>query len=69
MYADDTVVHFAATAQPLPPGAGGMHAALGGTGFVNAADGLLMCLFAGDQSLAFVAYANLIPLDRFQETL
>jgi hypothetical protein len=69
MHADDAVVDFAASAQPLPRGADGMPAALGRTGFVKAADGLLVSVFAGDQPLAFVAHANLIPLDRFHETL
>ena len=69
MHADDTVVYLAATAQPLPRGADGMHAALGRSGFVKAADGLLVSVFAGDQPLAFVAHADLIPLDRFHETL
>jgi hypothetical protein len=69
MHADDTVVYLAATTEPLPPGADGMLAALGGSGFVEAADGLRVRVFAGDQALAFVANAGLIPLDRFHETL
>jgi hypothetical protein len=69
MHADDAVVDFAATAQPLSSGADRMVAALGRSGFVKAADGLLVSVFTGDQPLAFVACAGLIPLDRFHETL
>lgn len=69
MHADDAVVDLAVTTQPLPRGADGMHAALGRSGFVKAADGLLVSVFAGDQPLALVAHADLSPLDRFHETL
>jgi hypothetical protein len=69
MDAADAVVDLAATTQPLPRGADGMHAALGRPGFVKAANGLLVSVFAGDQLLAFVAHTPLIPLDRFHETL
>jgi hypothetical protein len=69
MHADDAVVDFAATAQPLPSGADGMAAALGRSGFIEAADGLRVRVFAGNQLLAVVACAGLIPLDRFHETL
>jgi hypothetical protein len=69
MHADDTTIYLAATTQPLPRGADGMHAALGRSGFVKAADGLLVSVFAGDQPLAFVPHTDLIPLDRFHETL
>src|SRR5712692_4751127 len=69
MHADDAVVDLAAATQPLPRGADGMHAALGRPGFVKAANGLLVSVFAGDQLLALVARLALIPLDRFHETL
>jgi hypothetical protein len=69
MHADDAVVDLAATTQPLPSGADGVHAALGRAGFVKATDGLLVSVFAGDQPLALVARAGFIPLDRFHETL
>jgi hypothetical protein len=69
MHADDAVVDLAATTQPLPRGANGRHAALESSGFVQAADGLLVSVFASDQPLAVVAHADLIPLDRFHETL
>ena len=69
MHTDNAVVDLAATTQPLPRGADGMHAALGRSRFVKAADGLLVSVIAGDQPLALVAQAGLIPLDRFQETL
>jgi hypothetical protein len=69
MHADDTVVDFAATAQPLPSGAGGMAAALGRGGFVHEAEGLRMGVLASNLPLTFVAHAGLIPLDRFHETL
>ena len=63
MYADDAVVDLAATTQPLPRSADGMHPALGRSGFVQAADGLQVSVFEGDQPLALVAHATLIPLD------
>jgi hypothetical protein len=69
MHGDDAVVDLAATTQPLPRHADSMHAALGRAGFVQAADGLLVSVVASDQPLAFVPYADLIPLDRFHETL
>jgi hypothetical protein len=69
MHADDAVVDLAAATQPLPRGADGMHAALGRPGFVKAANGFVVSVFAGHQLLAFVAHTALIPLDRFHETL
>jgi len=69
VHADDAVVYLAATTQPLPRGADGMHATFGCSGFVKAADSLLVSVFAGHQPLAFVAHTDLIPLDRFHETL
>lgn len=69
MHADDAVVNLAATTQPLPRGTDGIVAALGRSGFVNAADGFLMSVFTGDEALALVAHALFIPLDRFHETL
>jgi hypothetical protein len=69
MHADDAVVDLATTTQPLPRGADGMHAALGRSRFVKAADGLPMSVFAGNYLLAPVPDARLIPLDRFHESL
>ena len=69
MHADDAVVHLAATTQPLPRDAGGVHAALGRSGFVKAADGLLVSVLLGDHLLALVAHTAFIPLDRFHKTL
>lgn len=69
MHSDDAVIDLALTTQPLPRRPDGMHAALGRTGLVNTADGLGVGVFARDQPLALVAYADFIPLDRFQETL
>ena len=69
MHADDAIVHLAAIPQPLPRGADGMHAALGRARFVNAADGLLVSMLAGNQLLAAVPHTGFIPLDRFHETL
>jgi len=69
MDADDAVVDLTATTQPLPRGANGLVAALGRAGLIQAADGLRVRVFTGDQPLAFVAHGNLIPLDRFHETL
>jgi hypothetical protein len=69
MHADDAVVDLAATTQPLPRRANGMHAVLGSSRFVNAADGLRVRMRAGDQPLAVVPHPGVIPLDRFHETL
>ncbi len=48
MDADDALVNLAATTQPLPRGADGMAAALGGAGFVQAANGLRVSVLASD---------------------
>ena len=69
MHADDAVVDLAETTQPLARGADRRRAALGRSGFVKAADGLLVSVFAGNEPLALVAHAAFIPLDRFHETL
>ena len=69
VHGDDAVVDLAATTQPLTRGADRMLAALGRSRFVQAADGQLVSVFAGDQLLAFVPQTALIPLDRFHETL
>jgi len=69
MHADDAVVDLAATTQPLPRGADGMHAALGRSRFVKAANGLRVRMLTGNQLLALVPQPRLIPLDRFHETL
>jgi hypothetical protein len=69
MHADDAVIDLAATTQPLSRGTDGMHAALGRSRFVNAADSFHMSVFAGNYLLASVPHAHLIPLDRFHETL
>jgi hypothetical protein len=69
MHADDTVIHLAPTAEPLPPGADRLVAALGRSRFINAADRLGVSVFVCNQLLADVAEAAFIPLDRFQETL
>jgi hypothetical protein len=69
MDGDDAVVDFAATAQPLPPDADRLRAALGRSRFIDAADRLGMGVLARDQPLALVAHARFVPLDRFEETL
>lgn len=69
MDADHAVIHFATTTQPLPRGPDGVHAALGRAGFVQAADRLRVGMFAGYQPLTVVTHPDLIPLDRFHETL
>ena len=69
MHADNAVVDLAAASQPLPRRANGLLAALGGSGLIQAADGLRVRVFAGDQPLAVIAHAGLIPLDRFHEAL
>jgi hypothetical protein len=69
MHADNAIVDLAATTQPLSRGADGMRAALGRSRFINAADGLLVSVLAGDQPLTVVPHTGFIPLDRFHETL
>jgi hypothetical protein len=69
MHADDAVVNLAATAQPLPCGAHGMAAAFGRSRFIQAADRFGMGVLLGHQALAVVAHTQLVPLDRFHETL
>ena len=69
MHADDAVIDLAATAEPLPRDANGLNAALGRSGFIEAADREGMGVRPGNDSLALVAHAAFIPLDRFQETL
>ena len=63
MHGDNAIVYLAATTQPLPGGADGLVAALGRAGFVKAADGQRVRVFAGDQPLAVVPHTLLIPLD------
>jgi hypothetical protein len=69
MHADDTVVDFAATAEPLPGGADRLVTALGRSRFINAADRLGMGVLACDQLLALIAQVGFLPLDRLQESL
>jgi hypothetical protein len=69
MHADDAVVDFAATAEPLPPDAHGLIAALGRSRLIEAADREGMGVRFRHDSLALVAHAAFFPLDRFQETL
>ena len=69
MHTDDTVVDLAATTEPLARGADGMRAALSRCRVVNAADGFLMRMLAGDQPLTVVPHTGFIPLDRFHESL
>jgi len=69
MDAHDAVFDLAATPQPLARSADRMRATLGRSRFVNAADGFLMSMLIGDQPLTVVPHAELIPLDRFHESL
>jgi len=69
MHADDAVVDLAATTEPLARGADRMRAALRRSRFVQAADGFLMRMLAGDQLLTVVPHTEFIPLDRFHESL
>ena len=69
MHADHAVIHLAPAAEPLPPDADGMLAALGGSRFINAADRLGVGVFAGNQLLTLIADTAFSPLDRFQQTL
>ena len=63
MHADDAVIDFAATAQPLPCGANGLVTALGRPRFIDAANRLHCAMVACHQLLALVADAGAIPLD------
>jgi hypothetical protein len=63
MHADEAIIDLPTTAQPLPSSPDGLRAALGRPGFVEAPDGLGVRVFAGDDPLALVAHAVLIPLD------
>lgn len=63
MYTDDAVIHFAATAQPLPRGAGRLVAALGRSRLIDAADRFGVAMVACHQLLALIADAGAIPLD------
>jgi hypothetical protein len=69
MHADEAIIDLATTAQPLPGGPDGLRTALGRPRFVETPDGLGVRVFAGDDPLAFVAHAVLLPLDRLDETL
>jgi hypothetical protein len=69
MHTDDAVIHFAATAQPLPRGADGLLAALGRSRFIDATDCFRVAMVACHQLLTLVANGPLVPLDRFHETL
>lgn len=63
MHADDAVIDFAATAQPLPCGANGLVTALDRSRFIDAANRLKVAMVACHQLLALVADGPLIPLD------
>jgi hypothetical protein len=63
MHADDAVVDLAATAEPLPPDANGLIAALGRSRFIKAADRFGMAVRSGHDTLALVAHFAFIPLD------
>jgi hypothetical protein len=54
MHTDNAVVDLAATTQPLSRRPGSMFAALGRSGFVNAADSLRVGVLASDQPLAVI---------------
>jgi hypothetical protein len=69
MHAHETIVDLATTAQPLPAGRHGMVTALGRPRLVETPDGLGVRMFAGDETLALVAHACLIPLDGLDEPL
>ena len=63
MHADDAVIDFAATAQPLPCGANGLVPALGCSRFIDATDRLDVTMVVSHHLLALVADARAIPLD------
>jgi hypothetical protein len=63
MHADDAIINFAATAQPLPCGANGLVTALGRARFIDATNRLQVAMVACHQLLALTADARAIPLD------
>jgi hypothetical protein len=63
MHADDAVIDFAATAQPLPCGTYGLVTALGRSRFIDATNRLHVAMVACHQLLAPVTDAGAIPLD------
>jgi hypothetical protein len=63
MHADDAIIDFAATAQPLPCGANGLITALGRSRFIDTTNRLDVAMVACHQLLAMVANAGAIPLD------
>lgn len=65
----DAVLDLAAVAVVLTFDAGGVFAALGGAGLINAADRLGVGMFASDDLLATVPQPLFIPNDRLQEPL
>jgi hypothetical protein len=67
--ADDAVVDFAATAEPLSAGADGVVAAFWSARFVDAADRVDVGMLASDQLLTAAADSVFIPLDRFEKPL
>jgi hypothetical protein len=69
MHPHHAVFHLAATAAPLPLGAGRMRTALDYRRLVDDADRLGMGMLAGYQLLATLAQSFLVPLDQFQKSL
>jgi hypothetical protein len=69
MHADDAIIDLPTTAQPLPGNPDGMRTALGRPRLVQTPDGLGVRVFAGDDPLALVAHAVLLPLDGLHKTL
>jgi hypothetical protein len=63
MHADDAIIDFAATAQPLPCGANGLVTALGRSRFIDATNRLKVAVVPCHQLLALVTDAGAIPLD------
>jgi hypothetical protein len=69
VHADDAIIDLATTAQPLPGNPDRMRTAFGRPRLVETTDGLGVRVVAGDESLALVAHAVLLPLDGLHETL
>jgi hypothetical protein len=63
MHADDAILDLPTTPQPLPGNPDGMRTALGRPRLVETPNGLGVRVFAGDDPLALVAHAVLVPLD------
>jgi hypothetical protein len=69
MHADDALIDLPTTAQPLPGSPDSMRTAFDRSRLVETPDGRGVPVFAGNDPLALVAHAVLLPLDGLHKTL